>query len=235
MLKPFLTCFLFAVLAQPCCAQWCLPTKAGAQPDSPYSYIRTEIIALQWIRNGLTESEKWVSFNDPQQIQKSAELSALVNNVSDDYDCATSLLTPYKDSKNESVRTSAESLLLAIRNTKEVNSVLIGLMESLNKATKPEDINQVQIGKTLADIKSMQKYVRDLVTVGVKMSTFGVLQMERYGDDAKPTAFTITTAQLDTLLAETRELSKKNGRETYVDVCAEILLTMLTQQLPTVS
>ena len=94
-------------------------------------------------------------------------------------------------------------------------------MVSLNKATKPEDINPAEIAKTLADIKSMQKYVRDLVMLGVKMSTFGVLQMETYGDDAKPIAFTITKAQRDTLLAETRELSKKNARATYVDVCAE--------------
>jgi hypothetical protein len=231
----FLAGFVFAMFAQPCCAQWCMSAKAEPQPDSPYSYIRTEIIALQWIRNGLTESEKWVSFNDPQQIQKSVEFYALVNNVSDDYDCAASLLTPYKDSKNESVRTSAESLLLAIRNTKEVNSVLIGLMESLNKPTKPAEINQAEIAKTLADIKSMQKYVRDLVMVGVKTSTFGVLQIEKHDDAAKPIAFTITTAQRDTLLAEAGELSKKNRRETYVDVCAEILLTMLTQQLPTVA
>jgi len=208
---------------------------ADIQPDNAYSYIREEIKALQWIRSGLTDSEKfkWVSPNDPTQVHKTVELYTVVNTVSDDYDCAVSLLTPYKNSKNESVRNSVDSLLLAIKSTKEVNAVLIGMMESLKKATKPEDINQAEIAKTLADLKSMQKYVRGLTMAGVKMSTFGILRMEGTGDDVKPTAFTITATQRDMLLAETREFAKKKGKEeTYVDLCAEILLTTLTLKLP---
>jgi hypothetical protein len=212
-----------------------MPTKAGPQPDSGYSYVRTEIIALQWIRAGVTESQKfqWVSSQDSAQLHKTVELYAVANNVSDDYDCAVSLLAPYKDSKNESVRNSVDSLLLAIKSAKEINAVLIGMMEALNKATKPEDINQAEIAKTLADLKSMQKYVHGLTMAGVKMSTFSILRMEGTGDDVKPTAFTITATQRDTLLVETREFAKKKGKEeTYLDLCTEILLTTLTLKLP---
>ena len=225
---------LFLVVVKPCSAQICMP-GADIQPDNPYSYIREEIKALQWIRSGLTNSEKfnWFSLNDPAQIHKTVELYTVVNNVSDDYDCAVSLLTPYKNSKNESVRNSVDSLLLAIKSTKEVNAVLISMMESLNKATKPEDINQTEIAKTLADLKSMQKYVRGLTMAGVKMSTFGILRMEGTGDGVKPTAFTITATLRDTLLAETLEFAKMKGKEeTFVDLCAKILLTTLTLKLP---
>ena len=234
MLK-LLPCLFFILLASPCRAQLCMPTKAGPQSESGYSYVRTEIIVLGWIRTALTESDKfqWVSPDDPERIHKSIELYSVLNNVSDDYDCAVSLLTPFKDSKNESIHTSVDSLLLAIQSTKQINTMLMGMMESLNKATKAEDIDQPEIAKTLADIKSMQKYVRTLTMAGVKMSTFGILHMDGTGDDVKPTAFIITGAERETLLSETREPAKKKGKEeTYVDVCAEILLTTLNSKLP---
>ena len=229
-------CYLFFLLASPSSAQLCMPIKAGPEPDSGYSYIRTELVALKWVRAALTESDKfqWVNSGDPAQMHKTVELYTAVNNVSDDYDCATSLLTAYKDSKNESIRASVGSLLLAIKSSKEIDALLIGMMESLNKATKPEDINQAEIAKTLADMKSIQSYAHNLMMVGVKMSTFGILRMEGTGDDQKPTAFLITAAQRSTLLTETQELGRKKGKEqTYVDVCVDILLSTMNRKLPT--
>jgi hypothetical protein len=155
---PLLLCsFLFFLLASPSSAQLCMPIKAGTEPDSGYSYIRTELVALKWVRAAIAESDKfqWVNSGDPAQMHKTVELYTTVNNVSDDYDCATSFLSAYKNSKNEYIRASVDSLLLAIKSSKEINAVLTSMMESLNKATKPEDINQAEIAKTLADAKTV--------------------------------------------------------------------------------
>jgi len=109
------------------------------------------------------------------------------------------------------------------------------MMESLNKATKPEDIDQTQIAKALADLKSMQSDVRNLMMAAVKLSTFGIVRTEGTGDDQKPVAFLITAPQRKTLLEETRQLGVKSDKEetTYVDVCVYILTDTLTKNLPT--
>ncbi len=234
-MQKVLLCLLFILFAPACPAQVCMPTKAGPQPESGYSYIRTEILALQWIRAATTETEKlqWVARDDPQRVHKFVEFYATANNVSDDYDCAASLLNPYKDSKNEPIHKSVDALLQAIQITREINGKLIGMMETLNKAKKVEDIDQQEIPKTLGNIKSLQKDVRTVAMLGVKISTFGILRIDGTGDDAKPTAFTITATERQTLLSETKALAKARGKEeSYIDLCADILLTMLTSKLP---
>jgi hypothetical protein len=227
-------CLLFLALAKPCSAELCIG-GAEKEPDNPYLYIREEIKVLQWIRAGNTETAKlqWVSPNDSTQFHKAVEFYVAFNNASDDYDCAASLLKPYKVSKNESIGKSVDSLLLTIEATRKVNAVLIGIMESLNKATKPEDVNQAELAKTFADLKSLRETSHLQAMLAVKISTYGILRMEGAGDYVKPTAFTITGAQRDTLLTETRKLGRKNGKEeTYVDLCVDILLATLTRELP---
>lgn len=230
--------FLF-VLVTACSAQVCLP-EAQPQPDSPYAYIRAEVSALQWMQDALTESEEIQPLppaSDPQRLHKTVDLYTVVQNVSDDYDCALSILEKYKDSKNESIRVSVDAYLTAIRTTKQLNTQLLEMMESLNKAEKPEDLDQVALAKMLANAKGLQKDVRTMAVLGAKMSTFAILRREGEGDDAKPVAFTITSRQRAQLLADVRELAsglrKKKDSYTYVDGCAAILLSTLTMQLPT--
>jgi hypothetical protein len=129
--------------------------------------------------------------------------------VSNNYDCAARVLTLYKNSRNESVRASVDSLLAAISTTKDINIGMVKSMELLNKAEKPDDIDLVAIAEMLANVKSMQKEV------------------------ANPIAFTITPTQRATLLTEVQELAKKNGQFTSVDACADILRGTLAKQLPT--
>jgi hypothetical protein len=234
-MQKVLLCLLLILSARSCHAQVCVPTKAGPLPESGYSYIRTEILALQWIRTATTETEKlqWVTPDDPQRLHKSIEFYTTANSVSDDYDCAAFLLTPYKDSKNEAIHNSVDALLLAIQITKEININFTTMMESLNKVKKADDIDEQEIAKTFADIKTLQKTVRSLTMGGVKMSTFGILHIDGTGDDAKPTAFSITATERQTLLSETKALAKAKGKEeSYIDLCADILLTMLTSTLP---
>jgi hypothetical protein len=143
------------------------------------------------------------------------------------------MLEKYKDSKIESIGTSVVTLLVAINTTKEINAKLLSLMEAINKATKPEDIDQVEIAKLLGNVQAMQKDVRTMAMLGVKMSTFAIVQTEGEGDSAKPVAFTITPAQRATLLAEVQELAKKQTINTYVDACADLLLGTLNRPLRT--
>ena len=42
-----------------------------------------------------------------------------------------------------------------------INKNMVEIMESLDKATKPEDIDQIAIAKMLANVKGMQKDVQD--------------------------------------------------------------------------
>jgi len=227
---------LFLVLAKPCSAQICLPGAEIAR-DSGYSYVREEVKALSWIRRALDETDKihdpFVAPGDPQRVHKIVELYTVFGNVSDDYTCAESLLTPFKDSKNEMVHGSVDALLTAISMTKQVNADLTGMFEVLNKATKPEDIDQDAIGKTLATMKGVQKDVRQMTMLAVKLSTYGILAMEGEGDATHPVAFTITERQHAKLLGEVRELDKTKAQsETYVDLCAKILLAALNLKLP---
>jgi hypothetical protein len=209
-------------------AQLCM-TETQPQPDSGYAYIRAEVKALQWIRSAVTESNKIQppDLNDPERLHKTVELYTAVQTVSDDYDCAVAILTPYKDSKNDSIHLSVDSFLKAIQTTKEINADLVGMMESL-QATKAEDIDQQAIAKMLANVKGLQKDVSTLSMAAAKLSTFSILVQ---GDeDTKPTAFSIPPRQRETLLADVRELKKKKD-DTYVDVCADILLSTLTKEL----
>src|ERR1700720_1400664 len=119
-MQKVLLCLLLILSAPSCHAQVCMPTMAGPQPESGYSYIRTEILALQWIRAATTESEKlqWVARGDPQRAHKSVEFYVTANSISDDYDCAAFLLSPYKGSKNEPIHKSVDALLQVIQITK---------------------------------------------------------------------------------------------------------------------
>jgi hypothetical protein len=225
---------LLLFLAPACLGQVCMPPSP--QPDSGYTYVRAEITALRSIRSALNESDKfeWVAPDDPQRVHKQVELYTIVNNVSDDYDCAASILQPYAKSKNENISKSAETLLLAIQGIKDVNAHLIEMMETVNKATKAEDIDQTEIAKSLADMKSVQKYVRTLVTLGVRLSIFSILQGEGGDNNWKATAFTITDAQRKVALGDASELAKgRSKEETVVDLCADFLVKMLNCPLPT--
>jgi hypothetical protein len=223
--------WLMLLLVPKAPAQLCM-TETQPQPDSGYAYVRAEVKALQWIRSAVTESDKIQPppMNDPERLHKTVELYTAVQTVSDDYDCAVSILVPYKASKNDSISTSVDSFLKAIQTTKEINADLVEMMESLNKATKMEDIDQQATAKMLGNVKSMQKDVRTLSMAAAKMSTFGILIQGN--EDTTPTAFSITAKQRETLLADVRELKKKKD-DTYVDVCADILLNTLTKQLRT--
>ena len=210
------------------------------KPDSPYSYVRTEIRVLKSIRSGLADASKVDSLvvipaSDPQRLHKLVERNEIMNAVADDYNCAIELLKPYQNSTNDNVRTSVTGFNEGIGATKQVDARLLEMMESFDKATTADDFDQPAIAKQLADLNGIKADARKLIIMAVKASSFGILKGVGGDDEWKPVAFTITEQQRAKLLAEAKELAKRQaGTETYVDVCADFLVDTLTKNLPTI-
>jgi hypothetical protein len=202
------------------------------ETNSGYAYMRAEIRALQWIRSAVIETGKIKPLPpaaDPQRIHQMVSRYTAFQTAADDYTCATSILTKYKESPDGSIRGSVDNFLAVIGTTQELNGHLLAMLESIEKASKPEDINQEEIAKHLAAIKSLQKDVLGLAMMATKLSTFAILRGEGGDDNWKPVAFTITATQRTTLIAEAQRLIDKL---TYVDGCVDILLGALRRQLP---
>ncbi len=165
-------------------------------------------------------------------MRKAINFYGAVQAMSDDYDCAAEILTPFKDSGDETIRNSAKAILGAIDSSKVVNSRLIGVMESVDKAKVPDDIDAVAIAKTLDESKSIQGDAMALTLAGTRMSTFGILSLNQ--SNSVSIAFTITSRQKGVLLAKVHDLEiKSSGHKTYVDACADIMLAVLLKHLPT--
>jgi hypothetical protein len=214
----------------------CIP-KVLPQPNDPYVYIRAEVAALTSIRDAVLESAKIKPPSPaaihPEALHDAVEMYTIANTVSDYYDCAANILKDYKNSENEHIRLSAAGLLEAIEMTKAMDARVLNMMESLYKATRAEDIDQPAVAKELGNMKSLQKDVHDLTMMAVKLSTFAIVRLEGEGENVKPVALAITKRERDTLLADVQELTNNTGPETYIDICAEILIKTLNMPLPT--
>jgi hypothetical protein len=223
------------LLAQTCFGQTC-PSEASPNPDSAFAYARAEIKALQSIRQALAESQKIpppVPSTDPDRMEKASLRNTIAKGLATYYDCAAQFVAPYKDSKNGSVNASANALLNGIRSSKDVNDRALKGLQAMDKAPIGEEPDP-DVMKRLVDLAKVEESARNMITGGVKMSTYGLVRLDTDPDEPKPIAFLITAKQLQNLLADARDLaSKKSNVETYVDTCAEILLSTLTRNLPT--
>ena len=221
-------------LTHPCIAQSCNPAF-HPETDSGYAYIREEMKALRWIRSALLESTKIQhpgAPDDPQHVQKLAELHATADAMAERYNCAVSILQNFKDSKNESIQESAETLLRALDASKGINEKLVAVLDSLYDPQKQQDLDRAGIADMLKNVKSIQRDTWDLSMAGTQASTFAIFKMQGAGKDSRPVAFSITHDQRNTLRAEAGTLAKNDGFSSYVDDCAEILLNGLAQDLP---
>ena len=209
------------------------------KPDSPYSYIRTEIRVLKSLRAALNDAAKInalviIPASDPKRLHKLVERNEVVNAIADDYGCAIALLKPYQNSRDNNVHVSVEAFNNGIDITQQADAKLLEMMESLDKATRAEDFDQPAIAKQLADLNSIKQDSRKLILMGVKMSSFGILKLVGGDDDSKPVAFTITEQERLKLLSDANELAKREDPGTsYIDICADFLVDTLTKSLPT--
>jgi hypothetical protein len=141
------------ILTHPCTAQTC---NAAPHPEtnSGYAYMREEMKALRWIRSALLESTKIQppgAREDPQHVHKLIELHSTAEAVADRYNCAVSILQNFKDSKNEYIKESAETLLKALETTKKINEKLASILDSIYDAKRSQDIDQAGIAKMRED------------------------------------------------------------------------------------
>jgi hypothetical protein len=226
---------LLLLLALPCSAQICTFDEQ-AKPENPYAYMRTQVKALKLMRQAieLAATAQWPGLPDePDYLHKAVAYYETIDGVDEKYTCAQRLLERYKQSKNDTVKESADSLLTAIDATKQINSELRAMVEAINKAKKIEDLHQEETAKHIADITSRWKVIHEVAMMGVKMSTYGIVHGEGGDDNWKPVAFTITRQQHKTLLADVQALAEGKSKEmNYVDLCADLLLKTLNQLLP---
>lgn len=213
---------LFAIASCAPASALCIP-GADIKPESGYSYLREEVKVLQAMNRAIEHSEKLndppLLKDDPQRIHKEVEFYSALHDVEDDYSCAESLLRPFSASKNPSIQESSSSILFG--------------MELIKKAANVEELNQLEIGKRLADLKSLQKDARTLVMLGVRASAFSVLKYEGQGEDSKPIAFTINQNQHARVMSDLKEILPRKGKsETYIDLCITSLNKILSTQLP---
>jgi hypothetical protein len=170
------------VLPKASYGQLCM-LESQPQPNSGYAYIRTEAKALQGIRGALTESDKLQPplVNDPERLHKTVELYTAVQTASDDYDCALAFLTPYKDSKNESIRTSVDSFLTAIHTTKEINADLVEMMDKPTSWIQPfvcrAHVRDLlgQIRESLVDVSPFARDELALACLNIGESTKAIM------------------------------------------------------------
>lgn len=229
---------LFLGIVQVCAAQVC-PPEWQPQVSSSYSYIRAEIKALRSVRQAEIEWDKieLPGSKDPRRFVKLVNFYAIAQTVTDDYDCALMILQSYKESKDNDIAKEAEDLIKGINYRKLLSAKLVSELDAVIKAKRPVEIDETAVAKSVADLKGAEKDVNKLIAFEVKGSTFGIIRVVGDEDDAKPVAFTITEKQRATLLREAQELRDEGGFHksvySYVDICAEVLLTTLKQHLPT--
>jgi len=222
------------LLVLPCSAQTC--SVDTTQPNDTFAYMRSEVKTLTVIREAINLSaniKRVPTSGNPNHVQMMADYNAMMDNIDDRYACAARLLQRYKPSTDENIQNSVDSLLTAIQITQQVDKMLRGMVEHLNKDTQGQDQNAYDSAKTLADIKSAQQVVFKMMLGGVKKSTFLIVRGEGGEDDWKPTAFTITSAQHDALLSDVSALAEaKTTHANLIDLCAEVLLETLNEPLP---
>jgi len=229
----FILLSVVLLLVLPCSAQLCAVDTA--QPDDAFAYMQSEVRTLTVIREAINLSAKMTvpTSPNPNHVQTMAEYNRTMNNIDERYACAAKLLQHYKPSTNENIQNSVDNLLTAIQVNQQVNKMLRGMTEQLNKENQGQEPRPDNTAETLADIKSTQQAIFKMMLGCVKQSTLLIVSGEGGDEDWKPTAFTITRTQHDALLRDVRSLAEAKTEHTnLVDLCAEVLLETLNETLP---
>lgn len=151
----------------------CFPTTVTVQKDDPYSYIASLIDALADGKQGLEQ----LSGNGSKQGY-SSDLNFLISlkKGKEDYLCAASKVSPYKKSKSEIIRSSAEGAdmvftLLAKHNNDIVTQYSANL-NSLNDGTfKPGTVMEKS-----AELMSSYDSTWKMLIPSVIMATYAVIE-----------------------------------------------------------
>lgn len=224
-------------LAPACTAQECTP-EAHPQAESAFAYVKAEIQALQTLRQAQEEEKKIPAPGapgDPQRAQKAATRNNIARSLSKYYDCSSRWITPYKNSTNDRVRESVQAFLSGLEQKTSVNNQVLEALQIVDKAESADAVDKTAM-KKLSDLMKVEDNARALIMGGVKMSTYSLVKEKINEEDTTPYAFRITAKERDALLADTQKLARKSNAsdpQSFIDGCAEILLSTLRQNLPT--
>ena len=217
-------------------AQVCDPPEVHPQTDSAFDYVRAEIKGLRWMRRGqeISRSIPPPAPPDDPQRSKQAELrNTTVTTLNNYYDCAALAVTPYKDSKIVAVRDSVEAILNGIESSQQINRQVLKEFAVIDKAQNASDVDP-SVVKRLAEFSASEDEARAMISLGVRISTLGFTRTKDDKPEGEPVTFTITEKQHDILVAEAGQFAKEKGHNSsFVDTCANILLSSLTRKLPT--
>jgi len=100
----------------------CLPPQA--KPDSPYDYLLALVDALGWAKSARDRVIQ-APFENADLISSVTEAILAITLADRDYECATIILTPYKASRHEAVKTSASGTSLVFRALIELDKEFI--------------------------------------------------------------------------------------------------------------
>lgn len=223
------------VVTSACFAQDC-QLDPKPQPDSPFAYLQAEIKSLQWLRTVQVESKKIPAMappDDPEREKKAQLRNTLATGLERFYDCAIKNVEPYRESKNPAVHESANGLLTAMQSSKDVNRNVLVELQQLDKVQSKEEIDP-EAAKRLDDLAAQENDARTAIQAGVKVSTFAIMKLKDASDpQSEPVAFLINAKQHDDLLAQAKELKQKKTEDpSFIDDCAQILLSALNEKLP---
>jgi hypothetical protein len=217
-------------------AQVCDAPEIHPQVDSAFDDVRAEIKGLGWLRRGqeISKSIPAPAPPDDPERSKQAELrNTLVITLNNNYDCAARFVAPYKDSKIVTVRDSVESILTGIETSKQVNREALKELAAVDKAHNASEVDP-SITERLDKLTKSENEARAMISLGVKISTLGLVRTKDDKPAGEPVAFTITGRQREILTEEVAQFVKEKSRDpSFVDDCANMLLSLLNKKLPT--
>jgi hypothetical protein len=227
---------LLIMTAAAAAAQACDPPAVHPQVDSAFDYVHAEILGLRWMKRGVEMSHSIPTAaapGDPQRAKQGELRNTMVRTLNNYYDCAAQAVTPYKDSKITAVHDSVESILNGIEAIQQVNRQVLEALAAIDRANNASDVDPSAV-KRLAEFSASEDEARAMITLGVRISTFGLTRTKDNKPEGEPVAFTVTEKQHDILVAEAQQFAKeKSHNSSFIDACATILLSSLTKKLPT--
>jgi hypothetical protein len=227
---------LLIMTAAAASAQMCDPPEVHPRTDSAFDYMRAEIKGLRWTRRGQEISKSIpppAPPGDPQRSKQAELRNTMVTTLNNYYDCAALAVTPYKDSKIAEVHDSVGAILDGIESSQQINLQVLKELAAIDKAQNASDVDPLAV-KRLTEFSASEDEARAMITLGVRISTFGLTRTKDNKPEGEPVAFTVTEKQHDILVAEAQQFAKeKSHNSSFIDACATILLSSLTKKLPT--
>lgn len=180
----------------------CVP--AEAKPDSPYDYMLTFADALDMAKSARDRiSQAPTKENDP--IGSATETMLALKLGNRDYQCAATILAPYKGSHDESIKGSAEAAAMVFLALVELNKEFIGFYTKALDAG-PDNLKLGSLVEQTAELGAKAHDIWETLPTAAILSTYSIVEADP--SSGKLARFKLTSAQRSSILGK---LSKMFG------------------------